>query len=145
MQVVCKKVVTSSSVASPKFWGECFDCQRGTVLFLEHCLSKHKTTRYARNLRGHGPLGPFWLRLWLQDINEKKRRVAYLLDVQSSTDKKLAMTQDSQTLRNSDENNIVSIGCYICLLPTCRLSAMNCLLKLYVIVKSVEQFLVHFT
>jgi len=34
------------------------------------------------------------------------------------------------------KSNVVSIGYYVWLLPTCRLSAINCLLKLYVLVKS---------
>jgi len=46
-------------------------------------------------------------------------------------DKKLATTQDSQALQNSDESSIVSIGCYVWVLST-RLSAnRDCLLKLY--------------
>jgi len=43
-------------------------------------------TRYVRNLGGMLPLPP-WLRLWLQEKNEKERAVAYLLDVQSSRQK----------------------------------------------------------
>jgi len=34
---------------------------------------------------------------------EWKRKKRYLIDVQFSTDKKLATTQDRQTLQNSDE------------------------------------------
>jgi len=44
-----------SGVASPKFW------ERARVFGLGHRLSKHKTTRYVRNLGGHGPFPP-WLR-----------------------------------------------------------------------------------
>jgi len=43
------------------------------VLF-GHCLSKHKMTTHARNLGGMVPLPP-WLRLWLQEKNEKERTV----------------------------------------------------------------------
>jgi len=39
-----------------------------------HCLSKHKITRYVRNLSGMIHLPP-WLRLWLQEKNEKERTV----------------------------------------------------------------------
>jgi len=53
-------------------------------------------TRYTRNLEGAWPLGPSWRRLWLQEKNENKEQ--YLLDVQSFTNKKLATTQDRQTL-----------------------------------------------
>jgi len=35
-----------------------FDFKRAAVLCLGHRLSTHKTTRYARNLRDHGRLGP---------------------------------------------------------------------------------------
>jgi len=41
-----------------------------------------------------------WKRLHEKNEKEKKR---YLLDVQFSTDKKLATTPDRQTLQNSDE------------------------------------------
>jgi len=57
----------------------------------------------------------------------KKKKKRYLNDVQFSTDKKLATTQDRQTLQNSDEkqycqywilivmkSNIVRIGSYCC-------------------------------
>jgi len=42
--------------------------------------------------------------------NEKKR---YLIDVHFSIDKKLATTQDRQTLQNSDEKLYFSIGSYV--------------------------------
>jgi len=42
-----------------------------------------------------------------------KRKKRYLIDVQFATDKKLEITQDRQTLQNSDENNIFSIGSYV--------------------------------
>jgi len=41
---------------------------------------------------------------------EKKKQ--HVLDGQSSTDKKLATTQDRQNMQNSDESIFVSIGCY---------------------------------
>jgi len=57
--------------------------------------------RCARNLEGaKAPLPP-WLPLCLQEKNQKEGIVAYLLNVQSSTDKKLATAQDRQTLQNS--------------------------------------------
>ena len=102
MQAVCMKVVTSSSVASPKFFWE------GQILWLEasnsilfgHCLSKHRMTRYVRNLGGMVPLPPS-LRLWLQEKNEKERRVLSWCSIFQT--KKLTTTQDSQALQNSDE------------------------------------------
>jgi len=94
-------------------------------------------TRYAINLGGHGPLGHPWLRLWLQETNEKKEQC--LLDVQSSTDEKLATTQDPQTLQNTPmKSNIVSIGCYVWLLPTGLPADRDCMLKLYMLVNSVR-------
>jgi len=41
--------------------------------------------------------------LWKWLRNEWKRKHRYLIDVQFSTDKKLATTQDRQTPQNSDE------------------------------------------
>jgi len=56
----------TSGVASPKFWGDkkfffwgkMFDFSRMTVFCFGYRLSKHKMTRYSKNLGGHGPLGP---------------------------------------------------------------------------------------
>jgi len=53
MQEICMKwkVVTSSSAAKPKFfWDKYFDFKRATVFCSGHCLSKHKMTRYVRNV-----------------------------------------------------------------------------------------------
>jgi len=52
-----------SSRAIPKFWGRAknlegvksFYFRLTTVFFLGYRLSKHKMTRYSKNLRGHGP------------------------------------------------------------------------------------------
>jgi len=59
MQAVCMKVVTSSSVAKPIFFGgvKYFDFKRATVFCSGPCLSKHKMTRWARNFGGHSFLG----------------------------------------------------------------------------------------
>ena len=53
-----------SSAASPKFWGiqklewaKFFYFRLTTVFCLEYRLSKHKMTRYSKNLRGTCPLG----------------------------------------------------------------------------------------
>jgi len=46
--------------------------------------------------------------------NEKEKW--YLIDVQFSTDKKLATMQDRQRLQNSMKSNFVSIGSYVWLL-----------------------------
>jgi len=41
------------------FWRtKYFDFKWATVFCFGHRFTKHKTTRYARNLWGHGPLGP---------------------------------------------------------------------------------------
>ena len=76
MQAVCMKVVTSSSVDSPKiFWeGQILWLKASNGILFGHCLSKHKMTKYVRNLGGMVPL-PSWLRLWLQEKNEKERTV----------------------------------------------------------------------
>jgi len=36
---------------------------------LEKRLSKHKKTTFSKNLRGHGPFGPPWLRLCVEPID----------------------------------------------------------------------------
>jgi len=61
-----------------------------------------------------------------------KKKEQYLLDVQRSTDKKLATTQHRQTLQSSDESNVVSIGCYVWVLPTTLPANRDCLLKPYI-------------
>jgi len=59
---LCTKVVTSSSVASPKCvsggGANTFELKPATVFCSVHCLSKHKITRYARRLGGVGPIAP---------------------------------------------------------------------------------------
>jgi len=55
-------------------------------------------TRYARNVDGAWP--PSYA---CGHKERTKKKEHYLLDVQSSTDKKLATTQDRQTLQNSDK------------------------------------------
>ena len=87
-------------VASPKFFGR-------------HCLSKHKMTRYVRNLRGMVHL-PSWLRLWLQEKNEKERTVLPWCSVFQTKS-----SQQRKTARHCGtpmKSNIVSIGCYVWLL-----------------------------
>ena len=130
MQVVCMKVVTNSSVASPKFFWE------GQILWLKtsngilfgHCLSKHQMVRYVRNLRWMFPLPP-WLRLWLQEKNEKERTAlswCSIFQTKSSQQRKTA--RHCRTLRKS---NIVSVGCYVWLLSTRLPANRDCWLKLY--------------
>jgi len=76
MQTVCKKVVTSSSVASPKYFCEgqiaYYNEQRYFIRTLPVKAQNDKV--YARNLGGMVSLPP-WLRLWLQEKNEKERTV----------------------------------------------------------------------
>ena len=60
-----KTSITPSGVASPKIFEgakkfgvtKIFDFRRATAVCLGYRLSKHKTTRYAKNLRGHGTPG----------------------------------------------------------------------------------------
>jgi len=48
----------------PKMWGgKYFDFRRATC-FVGHCLSKHKTTRYARKLGDADPFASSWIRLF---------------------------------------------------------------------------------
>ena len=39
-----------------------FDFKRITLFCVEKRLSKHKMTMFSKNLGGHGPFGPPWLR-----------------------------------------------------------------------------------
>jgi len=65
---------------------------------------------------------------------EKKR---YLIDVQFSTDKKLATTQDRQTLQNSDEKQYCQYSILRLVVFTRFRANRDCLLKLlYMLVKS---------
>jgi len=66
--------------------------------------------------------------------NEKERTVLSLLDVQSSTDKKLAKTRDTAELLM--KRNIVSIEYSVWLLPTRLLTNRDCLLQLCKLDKS---------
>jgi len=50
-------------------WAKYFDFKRATVFSLSHRLSKHKTTRYARNFGVSRPLWPPWLRLYHEVTN----------------------------------------------------------------------------
>ena len=124
------KEVASSSVASPKiFWEDhILWLKTSNDILFGHCLSKHKMTRYVRNLGGMVPLPP-WLRPWLQEKNEKERTVltwCSIFQTKSSQQRKTA-----RHCRTPTKSNIVSIGCYVWLLST-RLSAnRDCLLKLY--------------
>jgi len=76
------KVVTSSNAAGPKFWGRPNILTLGEQqYFVGHCWSKHKMTRYARNLREcMGPLA-------LYGCANSYTKVYKKTDVQSSTHK----------------------------------------------------------
>jgi len=76
--------------------------------------------------RGIASLAPLFLPVVAK---RKNSRLLSLLDVQSSTDKKLAKTQDTAKLLM--KSNIVSIGCYVWLMPARLLTNTDCLLKLY--------------
>jgi len=60
----------------------------------------------------------------------------HLIDVQSSTDKKLAKTQDRQTLQNSDEKQHCQYWILSLVVFARFLANRDCLLKLYMLVKS---------
>jgi len=65
--------------------------------------------------------------------NEKKRDSS---DVQFSTDKKLATTQDRQTVQNSDEKQYCQYWILGLVVFTGFPAKRDCLLKLYMLVKS---------
>jgi len=69
-----------------------------------------------------------------------KKKQQYVLDVQSSTDKKLTITQDRQTLQNSDEKQYCQYW-ILCLVVTNKLPAnKDSLSKLYMLVISLNSF-----
>jgi len=82
-----------------------------------------------------------WKRLQKKQWKRKKR---YLIDVQFSTDKKLATTQDHQTLQNSDEKQDCQYWILRLVLFTRFHKNRDCLLKLYYCYQ-LEQFLMNFT
>jgi len=80
---------------------------------------------------GHGPFTPG------HAYGYKKRmekRDQHLLDVQPSSDKKLATTQDRQTLQNSDEKRYCQYWMLRLVVPTNR----DFLLKLCMLVESAK-------
>ena len=63
-------IYTTSAVASPKFLGEqTFDFRRAIVYRLGHHPSKHKMTRYAKNVGGSWLPVTLWLRLCIRQSN----------------------------------------------------------------------------
>jgi len=72
-----------------------FDFKRATIFCLWHRFTKHKTTRYARNLWGMPPLTPsrlrlyfLWLRMLSVSLNKGyfyKTHIAYRLALIHST------------------------------------------------------------
>ena len=113
-----------------------------------HCLSKHKMTTHARNLGGMVPLPP-WLRLWLQEKNEKERIVLTWCSI--------FQTKISQQRKRASHGRtpmkinivIVSIGSYVWLF-CCQLDCLqteiacwNCKRECYF--NQLEQFVVSFT
>ena len=76
--------------SQPKILGGYFYRKRTTVFCLEHCFSKHKMTRYARDFAGLSP----WLRLCSEPLlkprsadskqrvsSSKRRRLVFFLNV----------------------------------------------------------------
>jgi len=68
--------------------------------------------------------------------NNEKDKKRFSTDVQSSTDKKLATTQDRQTLLNSDEKQYSQYWMLRLFVFTRFRANRDCLLKLYMLVKS---------
>jgi len=58
--------------SQPKILGGAkhFDFKRATVIGVWRRFSNHKTTRYARNVGSHGPLGSLWLLLMVLLIKQ---------------------------------------------------------------------------
>ena len=131
MQAVCMKVVTSSSVASPQIFGraQILWLKTSNVFLFGHCLSKHKMTRYVRNLVEMVLLPPSLLRLWLQKKNEKER--AGLSWCSIFQRKSSQQRKTDRHCRTPTKSNIVSTGCYVWLLSTRLPANRDCLLKLY--------------
>jgi len=67
-------------------------------------------------------------------MTKKKKR--YLIDVQFFTNKKLATTQDRQTLQNFDEKQYCQYWILRLVVFTRYPANSDCLLKLYMLVKS---------
>ena len=129
MQVVCMTVVTSSNVASPKFSGaKHFWFVQGTA-----CQST-KWQDILEIWKGPWPPSPLAMPMVTRK-KWKERTVAYLPDVQSSTDKSSQQRKTARHCRTLLKSNIVSIGCYIWLLLTRLPANRDCLLKLYMLVK----------
>jgi len=66
----------------------------------------------------------------------RKRKKMVLIVVQFSTEKKLATTQDRQTLQNSDEKQYCQYWILRLVVFLLDLAQIDCLLKLYMLVKS---------
>jgi len=64
-----------------------------------------------------------------------KKKIGHLIDVQFSTDEKLATTQDRQTLQNSDEKQYCQYWILRLVVFTRFRSNRDCLLKLCMLVK----------
>ena len=93
-----------------------------------HCLSKHKMTRYVRNLGGMVALPPGYAYGYKKRMKKKEQ---YFLDVQSSRQKARKNLRQPGTAETPTKSNIVSIGCCVWLLSTRLPANRDCLLKLY--------------
>jgi len=74
--------------------------------------------------------------IFMKVFTKKEWKKRYLIDVQFSTDKKLATMQDSQTLQNSDEKQYCQYWILRLVVFTRFRANRDCLLKLYMSVKS---------
>jgi len=75
------------------------DFKRATVFSSRHCLSKHKMTRYARNLAATSPLWPRLATPLVTRKEWKRKNNTYLMFNLPRT----KSSQDRQTLQDSDE------------------------------------------
>jgi len=74
--------------------------------------------------------------VFMKVVTKKEWKKRYLIDVQFSTDKKLATTQDRQTLQNSDENRYCQHWILRLVVFTRFRANRDCLMKLCMLVKS---------
>jgi len=109
MQVVCVKVVTSSSVANPKFLGTPNTLNLSEKqYFLPDIACQSKKWQDMLAVWGYmAPLTPM-----STPVVARKKKEQYLLDVKSSTDKKLARPLDTAEWKAPLSISDATFGCY---------------------------------
>ena len=120
-----------------KQWRSQSQIFRGRILWLVSnnilfgtLFVKSQNDQICKKCWGHDPLAP-WLRLWLQEKNGKEQYLACLMF-------NLPLTKSSQQCKTARHCRVLvkSIGCYVWSLPTKLPANRDCLLKLYMLVKS---------